>query len=608
MTTSPGTFARPGPAGADSFAGAHAALAWLPDRVQRGVAVSLLPVAASSILLAVTSDQFEHPRGAAVYLTYLIVAPVVVGLVWWRRRPANRIGPLLVAFGFAAWPISWQGSDQALLYNLGVLGAAPPIAIGLYLCLAFPTGRLRTSLDRQLLGGLVFVLALFYGASLLLAPALVGDGLLAACVAPCPGNSFQIGSQLELLDAVARFVTYAGLAVVAGMVVVWIRRFRAASRPERRRLIPVASSSLLLVPTLFALYFSVLVLQVDEGVSETLAWLVVGAWIVFPLGFAVALLQADLFAGRALRQLLSELANRPTPERWRDIVAKALDDPSLRLAYWDPRSDRFRDAAGVELTAPLEGSSRQWTELERDGSRVAALVTDEALAEDPELVDAAASATLLAVETGRLEGELRASRARAFAAGDAERRRIGRDLHDSAQQRLVALRVHLSLAGERLDPDELPIVEELERELDEALDELRTVARGIYPQVLARHGLAAALRSSAQSAAIPVSVTDEGVRRHPEAIELAVYFCCLEALQNAAKHAGSGASVRIRLTDRDAELGFRIDDDGRGFDPTRTGRGAGLTNLADRLATVGGSMRIESSPGHGTRVLGHIPV
>ena len=153
--------------------------------------------------------------------------------------------------------------------------------------------------------------------------------------------------------------------------------------------------------------------------------------------------------------------------------------------------------------------------MRRDGLRVAALDTDDALAENPELVDAAASATLLAVETGRLEGELRASQARALAAADAERRRIGRDLHDSAQQRLVALRVHLSLAGEQLLPEEQPIVEQLERELDEALDELQSVARGIYPQVLAQHGLAAALRSAVQSAAIPVSVTDDGLSRHP---------------------------------------------------------------------------------------------
>ena len=254
-------------------------------------------------------------------------------------------------------------------------------------------------------------------------------------------------------------------------------------------------------------------------------------------------------------------------------MADALDDPSLRLGYWDPAAEHFRDAEGGELARTLQVPGRQWTEVRRDGLPVAALDTDDALAENPELVDAAATATLLAVETGRLEGQLRRSQARALAAADAERRRIGRDLHDTAQQRLLALRVHLSLAGEQLQPDEQPIVEELERELDEALDELQSIARGIYPQVLAEYGVAAALRSAVQRAAIPISVTDEGLRRHSSAVELAVYFCCLEALQNVAKHAGPGASASVWLFDGDGELQFSVEDDGLGFEPTRVDPG-----------------------------------
>ena len=608
MVTSPEAFARAGAPEAESGLRLRAASAWFPSNVQRAAALAMPPIAASSLLLGVTSDHLAYPVGAAAYWTYLIVAPVLVGLMWLRRRPASRLGPLLIALGFMSWPISWQGSDASLLYNLGVLGAGPPIAMSLYLCLAFSTGRLRTTADRYLLMVLVFVLTLFFGTSLLFSPTLAGEGPLAACSGPCPDNPFQIGSQPQFLDGVARLVTYVGLTVVAGIAIIWIRRFRAATRPQRRTLVPVAASSLLLVPALFVVYFSVLVLEVGGDTYETLSWLLVGMWILFPLGFAVALLQADLFAGRAFRQLLSELANHPTPERWRDIVAGALDDPSLRLAYWDPRSGQFRDAEGVPRARAPERARRQWTEIRRDGLRVAALDTDDALAENPELVDAAASATLLAVETGRLEGQLRASQARALAAAAAERRRIGRDLHDSAQQRLVALRVHLSLAGEQLQPEELPIVEQLGRELDEALDELQSVARGIYPHVLAQHGLAAALRSAVRSTAIPVTVTDESLRRHSETIELAVYFSCLEALQNAAKHAGRGASVSIWLSDGDDGLRFRVEDDGRGFEPASTEPGAGLSNLADRLAAVGGSIQIDSALGRGTCIAGHIPV
>ncbi len=586
----------------------RSARAWIVANAHQIAVVALPPVAVSSFLLGVTSEHLAHPRGASAYWTYLVVAPVLVGLVWWRRRPTSRLGPLLVALGYMSWPMSWQGSDVPLIYSLGVLGIAPLIAISLYICLAFSTGRLQHASDRRLLATLVFVLSLFFGASLLLSPTLVGDGPLAACTSACPNNPFQVGSESQLLDAVAKFVTYVGLAVVAGVVAVWVRRFRAASRPQRRTLVPVAATSLLLVPSLFVFYFSVLVVGVDQGTYDALSWLLVGMWIVFPLGFAIALLQADLFAGQAFRQLLSELANRPTPEGWHASVADALDDPSLRLGYWDPAAGQFRDTAGGDLVPAPDASRRQWTEVRRDGLPVAALDTDDALAENPELVDAAASATLLAVETGRLEGELRASQARALAAADAERRRIGRDLHDTAQQRLVALRVHLSLAGEQLQAAEQPIVEQLERELDEALDELQSIARGIYPHVLARHGLAAALRSAVQSAAIPVSVTDEGLRRHSSEIELAVYFCCLEALQNVAKHGGRGASASVSLFDGGGELRFRVEDDGQGFEPSRVESGAGLSNLADRLSAVGGSVRIDSSTGRGTRVAGQIPV
>jgi len=605
MATSPEAFVAAGAAEPAPPLGRN--YAWPGATVQRAALLGLPLVAASSLFLGGTSNHLAYPGGAAMYSTYIIAAPVLVGLGWWRRRPGSRLGPLLVALGYLSWPISWQGSDVPLIYSLGVVAAAPPIAMSLYVCLAFSSGRLRTAAERRLVALLVLVLTLFFGTALLTSHTLAGEGPIAACAVACPHNPFQLSAQPQLQDAVGTFVTYVGLGVVAGIAAVWIRRFRAATRPQRRLLVPVASSSLLLVPTLFVVYFSVLVLGVDGRTYEALSWLLVGMWILFPLGFAAALLQADLFAGRALRQLLGELASHPTPDRWRDIVADALDDPSLRLAYWDPHAGDFRDAEGELARPPERPSGRQWTEVRRDGLPVAALDTDDALVEQSELLDVAASATLLAVETGRLEGELRASQARVLAAADAERRRIGRDLHDTAQQRLVALRVHLSLAGDRLQPQELPIVEQLERELDAALDELQNVARGIYPHALAQYGLAAALRSAVRSTALPVTILDETQGRHPGPVELAVYFCCLEALQNAAKHAGPGASASIRLSDGDGGLRFRVEDDGRGFDPESTAPGAGLSNLAERLRAVGGSIRIDSAVGRGTRISGLIP-
>ena len=226
-----------------------------------------------------------------------------------------------------------------------------------------------------------------------------------------------------------------------------------------------------------------------------------------------------------------------------------------------------------------------------------------------EVAEAAASATLLAVETSHLEGELVASRKRILEAGHAERRRIERDLHDSAQQRLVALRIHLTLASERLDrSEERTMLERLGVEVDAAIDELRTVAHGVYPPILAGQGIGAALAAVAHRSAMPVGIRGGWLGRHSEAVETTVYFCCLEGLQNAAKHAGPGASATIRLSEADGRVSFSVEDDGAGFDPGDVERGAGLTNLTDRVAAIGGILQIDAAPGRGTRISGEIPI
>jgi ATP/maltotriose-dependent transcriptional regulator MalT len=207
-----------------------------------------------------------------------------------------------------------------------------------------------------------------------------------------------------------------------------------------------------------------------------------------------------------------------------------------------------------------------------------------------------------------LEDELRASRARVLEAGHAERRRIERDLHDSAQQRLVALRIHLALVGEQLDqPRDREMLERLGAEIERAIDELREVARGVYPQLLAQAGPGAALQAVASRSAIPVEIHDDGLGRHSEALEATLYFCCLECLQNASKHAGPGASVTLSLSEDNGRIRFCVEDDGAGFDPAAVERGAGLNNLADRLAAVGGTLRIDARPGQGTRITGDLP-
>jgi signal transduction histidine kinase len=192
-------------------------------------------------------------------------------------------------------------------------------------------------------------------------------------------------------------------------------------------------------------------------------------------------------------------------------------------------------------------------------------------------------------------------------AGVRERRRIERALHDGAQQGLVALRIRLSLLQERLEeaaPDEAPAVEQLGRDVEVAIDQVRTLAKGIYPSLLAQHGIGAALRAAVREAPLPVTV-DAGVdHRCPVDVEAAVYFTCMEAVQNAFKHAEASV-VHARLIERDGELCFSVADDGRGFDPGS--EGSGLTGMRDRMAAVGGRLTIDSRNGVGTTVSGCVP-
>ena len=214
-------------------------------------------------------------------------------------------------------------------------------------------------------------------------------------------------------------------------------------------------------------------------------------------------------------------------------------------------------------------------------------------------------------EVRRKAEELQASRARIVAAGNAERRRIERNLHDGAQQRLVALAVKLRLAHQLADIDveqAKGMLEELRGELREAVEELRTLAHGIYPPLLMDQGLAAALGSAADRAALPTRVESASVGRYPTEAEAAVYFCCLEAMQNAAKHAGQRATATVRLWEESGALRFEVADDGAGFDPTSKGQGAGFINMSDRLGAIGGTLQVDSTPGVGTRVRGTVPL
>jgi signal transduction histidine kinase len=301
------------------------------------------------------------------------------------------------------------------------------------------------------------------------------------------------------------------------------------------------------------------------------------------------------------------------------VVARAGVVGRAWLAIWLPGLlDGHRD--GAVRVAPVAHSG------ELLGLLVVARRADERFGEEDERVLAELARQVgLALHNVRLDSalqasldelrhkaeELQASRARIVVAADAERRRIERDLHDGAQQRLVALAVKLRLARRLIDADldqARGMLDELRDEVRDAVEELRSLAHGIYPPLLLDQGLAAALGSAAQRATIPTRVEAGPIGRYPADLEAAAYFCCLEALQNAMKHAGPEATAVIRAWEENGALCFAVTDDGAGFDAAAKADGTGFVNMADRLGAIGGTLRVESTPGGGTTVVGVLPL
>jgi signal transduction histidine kinase len=332
--------------------------------------------------------------------------------------------------------------------------------------------------------------------------------------------------------------------------------------------------------------------------------------------FAAVLVIATL---EALHTLLCSIgrglvATRLQPDGpVREMLAVSLGDRSVAVAYWLPHRQQFVDESGRPVALPEPGSGRAWTAVERDGAPVAAIVHDAALDTSPELVEAAAAASSLAIDNERLKADLRArleelrvSRLRIVEAADDARRRIERDLHDGAQQELLALALELRVLRSRVgDTDALPLVDGIAKRLDVALGELRELARGIHPAILTQSGLSAAVGALAQRATLPVEIAIEVERRLPAPVEAAAYFLVAEALTNVVRYArASGARVDIAMDDDD--LVVSVTDDGIGG--VDVAAGSGLRGLQDRLATVDGRMEIDSRPGEGTRLTGRIPV
>jgi signal transduction histidine kinase len=562
-----------------------------------GIAFAGAAATAVATALALTSDHVETPGIQAFLVDWIILGYVVSGVIAWWRRPDSRFGPLMVAAGFTFFLSVLSWSNSGLLYTLGIWFDLVPAAIYLHVYLAFPSGRLERPLPRTLVGT-AYVVAL--GAQLvgLLLGGFGEDDVLTVVDAP--------ETAYTLLRA--QLTTLAGLCL-AGIVV----RRHAASRPLRRTVALLVDAFALGLVMIAFLYLSAAfgLVSGDDAFDllRRVTFFVIG---LAPIAFLVGLLYSRL-ARSAVGELLVELRADPAPSHLRDALARALRDPTLTLAYWLPEFGSWADLDGRPVTLAQLGEGRATTMIDSGGERVAALVHDPALDGEPELLDGVAAAAAIALENARLHAELRArldelrgSRARIVAAGDSERRRLERNLHDGAQQRLVAVSMQLQLLRSRIQSDPATaeaLASAATDELAQSLQELRELARGLHPAVL-EHGLEAALHTLAARAAVPATVSYETSATLAEPVALAAYFVASESLANVAKYAGASA-VAIRVSDADGKVAIAIADDGAGgADDTR---GSGLRGLADRVEALGGSLRVVSPPGSGTTVTAELP-
>jgi signal transduction histidine kinase len=523
---------------------------------------------------------------------------VACGLIAWQRRRDSRIGPLMTLTGFVFLSEAvLSGVDSSVAYTVSQWSGNWWTPVFAALVLSFPSGRITARVDRAVIGAFVFGAVVLQLVWLFFLP-----------FPPGKENVFLISPDADLANVIDRFEASFNATVGLVLAVLAITRWLRAAAPLRRLLLPSLAGGLTALILVVQIYYDLITGEFIRSSQQITAVLLVSV----PLAFLFGMLHQQL-ARAGMADLVVALQRAPESRRLGQALGKALGDPSLVLAYWLPRFDSYVDSEGRPVALPQEGSGRATTYVDSDGRHIAALVHDSALAHQPDLLEVVCAAANVALERERLQAELearvvelQASRERIVAAGDAERRRLERNLHDGAQQRLVAIALQLSLLKGRIQSDPA-IAEELVRtagdELALSLAELRELARGIHPAVL-EHGLAAALDSLAARATVPTKVLFEMSGRLPEPVELAAYFVASEALANVAKYAQASA-VSMRVWRNGETASIEISDNGvGGADDTG---GSGLRGLADRVEALEGHLRVSSPAGAGTVVTAELP-
>jgi signal transduction histidine kinase len=548
----------------------------------------------------------------AGYLRFFIstsvmgLAFLVAGIAAWQRWPTSRLGLLFTIVGYAyLLPFTIVNLTNPLAFTVGNLTESVSGAALANLALAWPSGRLRSRFER-------WVVIAEYAWTLVptLAAMLFWNPAFSGCNASCPANLLLVSSSRSVYDAINAASIPGSLVLTGTVLVLIIRHWRSARGWSRRAMTPLLWISV-----------AVIAVSVAQDVAGNLNLPIANSVFLNDIAPLVvlagpALVVASTLRARSARGAVGaavvDMEPGAPPSRLRDALARALGDSTLQLAFRRPDGSGYLDTSGLAVDPARPGPGRAVTPItEEDG---AVLVHDAGLEQEPQLVRLTAAAASMALEHARLQAEVqaqleqvRASRARIVEAGDAERRRLERDLHDGAQQRLVTLSLALGMARDRAavaDPELGSLIESASKEAREALTELRELARGIHPAVLTETGLTGAVQALVERSPVATTIIAVPDERFPAAVEATAYFVVSEALANVAKHAmAGGAQVTIRR--RPGRLVIEVSDDGAGG--ARAEGGSGLRGLADRVASVGGVLRVDSPPGCGTRLEADLP-
>jgi signal transduction histidine kinase len=561
-------------------------------------------IAACTLAAGAPFWTHQHIFWSGLIITVAVGASFIgSGAVAWWRRPANRTGPLLVLVGYLWFVPTLSYVPNNVPWTISQVWATLYQPVLGYVALAYPTGRLLTRWDRR-------VIALAVGWNLINNPVQLFFGDFDEC--SCGRrNLLLIRNEPSLEHALGIASSVISVPIIFLVAAFIVRRWWMSTKTARWVMGPalwgVAGAAIALAGREVADIVNL------TGTADEVMYDVTGVGlIVFPVTLLMGVLRTRLsYSGVA--RLVRELAGPLEPGDVRQALSNTLKDPNLELYYWSATAGGYVDVDGVP-GGPDAKSDRLVRVIEWDARPLAAIVTDPVLTDDANFVDAVIGAARLALQNEALQAEVRAQLAqlrgaavRIVEAGETERRRIERNLHDGAQQRLLALSLSLASTRQRMgESDDEGVRDVLTRageQLQEAITELRELARGIHPILLTQEGLGPSLQGLAERASVPVDLRCV-MERFPEAVEATAYFVAAEALTNAMRHART-AQVWVDIDRRDGQLIVSVRDAGVGT--ADISRGGGLRGLADRVAAIGGSLSIESRPGVGTTVIARLP-